>query len=196
MKGLITMFNDSLKKSAKRIRRSILKVLPKPKVPEISPEAIVIHPLTEAWIDRVVKTFGAWGKTHEQYRGYLAEQDRGERDILIASAGDTVVGYTTLVWASPHQPLAEKNIPELMDLKVFSAFQKHGIGSKLIAATEALAQARGRSVLGITVIETPDYAAARRLYPKLGYEQVATTPEENKLHLVKTLNIAARSALN
>lgn len=190
------MLNDSLKKSAKLIRRSVMKVLPRPKLPEISPDEIVIHPLTEAWIDRMVRTFGAWGKTREQYKGYLLEQERGERDILIASAGDTVVGYTTLVWKSPHKPLADQGIPELMDLNVFSAYQKHGIGSKLIAATEALAAARGKSVLGITVIQTPDYAAARRLYPKLGYEQIATTPEENKLHLVKTLNIVARSALN
>ncbi|MEJ7809326.1 MAG: GNAT family N-acetyltransferase [Gemmatimonadaceae bacterium] len=55
------------------------------------------------------------------------------------------------------------------DLNVITNFRERGIGSALIAEAERMAAEAGRSAIGIGVGTTPDYDAAWRLYPKLGY---------------------------
>lgn len=39
-----------------------------------------------------------WDKPAAQYERYLAEQERGERDVLVALDGGTFAGCLTIVW--------------------------------------------------------------------------------------------------
>jgi GNAT superfamily N-acetyltransferase len=54
-------------------------------------------------------------------------------------------------------------------LNVIDEHQNRGIGRALIHEAERVVAAAGKSVVGIGVGQTPDYAAAQHLYPKLGY---------------------------
>lgn len=120
-------------------------------------------------IDRIVAIFSIWNKFRPQYERYFEEQQRGERIVLVALMDDTVVGYVTLLWQSHYPPFRESSIPEIADLNVITEFQKQGIGTALIQTCEQLAREAGKPVMGIGTGTTPDYAAAQRLYPHLGY---------------------------
>lgn len=128
-----------------------------------------IRRMIESDIDRIVDTFSVWNKFRPQYERYFGEQQQGERIVLVALVGETVVGYVTLVWQSGYPPFREAGIPEIVDLNVITAFQKRGIGTALIQTCEQLARDAGKPVMGIGTGTTPDYASAQRLYPQLGY---------------------------
>ncbi len=150
---------------------------------------VKIRPMEVDDIDRIMRTFARWHKTRAQYERYWREQQRGERDILLALWGDRVGGYVTRVWASKYAPFRERGIPEIVDLNVITEYQRRGIGTALIRAAERLALQRGRNVIGISVVQSPEYAAANRLYPKLGYvpDGRGITPHDNELHLTREL---------
>jgi hypothetical protein len=61
----------------------------------------------------------------------------------------------------------------------------------LIQEAERLIAAAGKSVAGIGVGQTPDYAAAQHLYPKIGYEPngrgVCSTEYGDAAFLTKSL---------
>lgn len=130
---------------------------------------ILIRRMIEADIDRIVATFSVWNKFRPQYERYFEEQQQGERIVLVALVGDAVVGYVTLVWQSGYPPFRQAGIPEIVDLNVITEFQQQGIGTALIQTCEQLARGAGKPVMGIGTGTTPDYAAAQRLYPQLGY---------------------------
>jgi ribosomal protein S18 acetylase RimI-like enzyme len=179
-----------VKKGFRRLPRFIGRVisgLTSTKPESLKPDEMVIGPMTPADIDRILETFSVWGKSRVQYERYLCEQNQNERVVLVAKNRDNVVGYGTLIWESPHGPLNERHIPEILDLNVISKYQGQGIGSALISAAEQEVTSRGGPLIGISVEQTPQYAAANRLYPKLGYEAVGRTETKNLLHLMKTL---------
>jgi len=120
-------------------------------------------------IEAIAETFAGWNKTREQYERYFAENQRGERITLVAVVGERVAGYTNIVWESNYEPFRQDSIPEITDLNVIGEFQNQGLGRALIQEAERIAAEAGKSVMGIGVGLTPDYAAAQHLYPKLGY---------------------------
>jgi predicted N-acetyltransferase YhbS len=133
---------------------------------------IHIRPMTEADIDAIIRTFSSsyWRKERAQYERYWAEQQGDQRSVFVAWEGERVVGYVTLVWLSGYEPFSAAGIPEIVDLNVDPPYRQQGIGTRLIRTCEAAAQARGCGTIGIAVVlDDPDYAAARRLYPALGY---------------------------
>ena len=153
--------------------------------------AIEIHLMTEADIDGIVATFAVWHKYRPQYERYLAEQERDARTVFVARDGETIVGYGTLVWQPGYVYFRDQNIPEIMDVNVITDYQKQGIGTALIRRCEQEAAARGYRAIGTsTVMDDPDYANARHLYPKLGYtpDGYGITPEDNEIHLTKALD--------
>jgi GNAT superfamily N-acetyltransferase len=153
------------------------------------PAAIAIRRMREEDIDAIVETFLVWHKYRPQYERYFAEQQRGEREVLVALDQDAVVGYGTVVWRSGYEQFREAGIPEIVDLNVISGYQRRGIGTALIRAAEELVQASGKRVIGITVEQTPEYAAPNRLYPQLGFVPGAygLTANGRELLLVKQL---------
>ena len=67
--------------------------------------------------------------------------------------------------------------------------QRRGIGTAILRTHEQIALAAGRTVLGISVSSTPQYAYAARLYPFLGFEPDGRgiDPKDNELHLTRRL---------
>ena len=152
-------------------------------------EGILFRRMEETDIDGIVETFLPWHKYRPQYEAYWDEQVRGERVVLIALDGAKVVGYGTLVWKPDYAPFLEADVPEIRDLNVITAYQKRGIGSALIHAAERIAAEAGKSVIGIAVEQSNDYAAANRLYPDLGFRPDGNGIREadNLLFLTKSL---------
>jgi GNAT superfamily N-acetyltransferase len=185
-----------MKKGIERMLKSILslskvkKLVKGKKSARIAVPAseIVIRPMIQDDIDRIIQTFSVWNKQRSQYENYLDQQQRSERVILVAFHQEKVVGYGTLMWKSPYVGFRNKDIPEIIDLNVIGEYQGSGIGSQLIAAAEQVAREQGKSCMGISVEQTPEYEKPNRLYPRLGYVPDGTgIDEENLLHLVKNL---------
>jgi predicted N-acetyltransferase YhbS len=148
--------------------------------------------MVEADIAAVARTFERWHKTAKQYEDYYAQQRRGERTVLVARLADKVVGYVTLLAVSRYAPLREQGIPEIADLNVINEHQRKGIGSALVYAAERLARQRGYAAVGIDVEQSPPYASANHLYPRLGFEpdgRGITVADDglHYLHLLKPL---------
>lgn len=128
-----------------------------------------IRRMTRGDIGAIADTFARMNKRREQYERYFGENQSGRRVTLVAVAGEEVVGYANLLWESGYQPFRLEGIPEINDLNVIDEWRKRGVGTALIREAERVAGRAGRTVVGIGVGLTPDYSAARRLYPKLGY---------------------------
>ena len=154
--------------------------------------AAVIRQMQEGDIDKLFASFERWYKPRQKFQRYWVEQQRGERVILVAWDGETVVGYTTLVWQSGYEPFKRQGVPEIVDLNVMTEHQRRGIGTQLIRATEEIAIQHSRLTIGISVEQVGTHLAANRLYPKLGYvpDGNGITPRDNELHLIKRLRPA------
>lgn len=109
-----------------------------------------------------------WHKPVSLYQGYLAEQEAGERVVLVASVDHIFAGYVTICWESPYPFFWQSRIPEIVDFNVLPNFRRQGIGSCLLDEAERLI-ATCSAVAGIGVGMTADYGAAQVLYVKRGY---------------------------
>ncbi|GAA1580574.1 GNAT family N-acetyltransferase [Kribbella hippodromi] len=105
-----------------------------------------------------------WNKPESQYRRYLAEQEAGDRDVLIATVDDVFAGYVTVRWVSPYFQV----IPEIQDFNVLPQYRRRGIGTALMDAAEARVATRS-PVVGIGVGLYADYGTAQRMYARRGY---------------------------
>jgi GNAT superfamily N-acetyltransferase len=108
-----------------------------------------------------------WDKPPAQYRGYLAQQRHGEREVLVAWDEDMFVGCVTVVWSSGYAPFREAGIPEIADFNVLPHVRRQGIGSRLLDEAERRIAERSH-VAGIGVGMTADYGTAQRLYVTRG----------------------------
>lgn len=150
---------------------------------------LAIRKMTERDVDELARTFAVWHKPRAQYQRYFSEQLIGDRLVLVAWYGWKAVGYVTVVWESTYEPFRRAGIPEIVDLNVITEYQRRGIGTALIRAAEDAARQRAYAYIGISVVQSPEYVAANRLYPKLGYvpDGQGVTWYDNELHLVKAL---------
>lgn len=155
-----------------------------------------IRRMTAEDVGGVARAFADFGKTRAQYERYFAEQGRGERVTLVAvaaAAGGRVVGYANVLWQSAYPHFRRGGVPEINDLNVVEQARCRGVATALIREAEAVVGVRGLAVVGIGVGLTPDYAAARRLYPKLGYVPDgrgvhSDPPWDDAVYLTKTLS--------
>jgi len=109
-----------------------------------------------------------WHKPESQFRAYLADQKSGGRSVLVADAGNGPVGYLTIMWASDYPAFRQKGIPEIVDFNVLKAYQRQGVGTRLMDAAERAIFAKAKKA-GLGCGVTPDYGNAMRLYVKRGY---------------------------
>ena len=128
-----------------------------------------IRKMVQSDVDAIADTFLSWNKKREQYERYYEENRCGLRVTLVAVMGGELIGYANVLWESGYEPFRRGDIPEINDLNVIEEHQNRGIGRALIREAERIIAATGKSVVGIGVGQTPDYAAAQHLYPKLGY---------------------------
>jgi GNAT superfamily N-acetyltransferase len=150
---------------------------------------ITINIMVPQDIDAIVEAFTAWQKRHALYERYWQEQLRNERVIFVARDRDLVVGYTALIWQSGYEHFRMRHIPEIVDLNVIEAYQHRGIGTALIHAAERYVLRHEKDLIGISVVQSDEYAAANRLYPYLNYQPdgYGITPYDRQLHLIKRL---------
>jgi GNAT superfamily N-acetyltransferase len=170
------------------IGRKLLKPFKGNRQVSVAPSEILIKHMAADDINPIVRTFKAWNKQRDQFERYLEEQQRDERTVLVVYHGSKVVGYGTIVWEPDYELFRRQRIPEIVDLNVITEYQGAGIGSALISALERVALERHKPQMGISVEQTPQYAKANRLYPRLGYVPDGQgTERDNHLHLIKPL---------
>jgi GNAT superfamily N-acetyltransferase len=130
-----------------------------------------VRELTASDVDRIASVDGgtAWNPDRGMWQGYLAEQQRGRRVVLLATIGARPIGYGTLVWEPNYQPFRAAGIPEINNLVVAAHARGHGIASQLISRLEAVAKRAGRRAIGLGVGLYASYGPAQRLYVRLGY---------------------------
>jgi ribosomal protein S18 acetylase RimI-like enzyme len=131
----------------------------------------VIAALSLAHVGEIPQAFAplGWpGKDADLYRRYLAEQDSGVRDGLVASVGSQIAGYVTVGWRSDYLPFRDAGIPEIQDLNVLPAFRRQHVGTALMDAAESAIRARGDTA-GLGVGLYGEYGPAQLLYLRRGY---------------------------
>ena len=110
-----------------------------------------------------------WNKPVSQYKAYVKNQERGERDIIIAEINGEFAGYLTIKWESDYKPFAKKGIPEIVDFNVLKKYQRLGIGTSLMDEAESrIKKISDYAGIGFGVYQ--DYGAAQILYINRGYK--------------------------
>jgi ribosomal protein S18 acetylase RimI-like enzyme len=102
------------------------------------------------------------------YEGYLAEQEKGQRVVLVARCDGEFAGYGTIQWQSGYPPFAEQGIPEIMDLNVLPQFRRRGIATSIVYEAERRILEKSQ-IAGIGVGMYADYGPAQRMYILRGY---------------------------
>jgi GNAT superfamily N-acetyltransferase len=143
-------------------------------IPEVSDHetvpAIELRPLTMADPARIAQAFAelGWpGKTVDQYRRYLDEQEAGTRAVFVAWWDGGFAGYLTVRWSSDYAPFRVAGVPEIVDLNVLPQCRRRRIASTLMDAAEGLIASRSDTA-GIGVGLYADYAAAHAMYLRRG----------------------------
>ncbi|SMB90509.1 GNAT family N-acetyltransferase [Deinococcus hopiensis] len=148
---------------------------------EIRPLTAAPHVL-EALRDLLVETVaggGSVGFMHPLapeeagafWRSALNAAERGERIVLGAWDGETLVGTVTLLLnLPPNQP----HRAEIAKMMTKAAWRGRGIASALLRAAEALAVQHGRTLL---VLDTATDGGAAGLYEQLGFQLTGEIPD-------------------
>jgi acetyltransferase len=109
-------------------------------------------------------------EARDYWQALLPELQAGSRLLLAAYSQDCVVSSGQLSlpsWSNGrHRAVLQK-------MFVSAAFRRQGIGRLLLAELQALARARGRSLL---LIDARRGDAAERLYKGLGYREFGVIP--------------------
>lgn len=110
-----------------------------------------------------------WNKPVAQYKKYVAYQENGARDIIIAELNREFAGYLTINWKSDYKPFQIKGIPEIVDFNVLKKYQRLGIGTSLMdEAEKRIKKVSDYAGIGFGVYQ--DYGAAQILYINRGYK--------------------------
>ncbi|TGQ55538.1 GNAT family N-acetyltransferase [Mesorhizobium sp. M1C.F.Ca.ET.193.01.1.1] len=108
---------------------------------------------------------------HEFWRKSLAAAARGERAVLGAWDGETLVGTVTLLLdCPPNQP----HRAEIAKLMTRLDHRGKGIATRLMRDAEDLAVEKGRTLL---VLDTASEEGAAGLYEKLGFTLTGEIPD-------------------
>ncbi|MEM1124055.1 MAG: GNAT family N-acetyltransferase, partial [Bacteroidota bacterium] len=95
---------------------------------------VLLRKITLADCSIISKAFEeqGWEKPVNQYENYLALQEAGHRDIILAIIDGKFAGYLTINWQSDYPPFREQKIPEIVDFNVLKKYQRLGIGAQLM----------------------------------------------------------------
>lgn len=113
------------------------------------------------------------------WRGQIPGIADGSRHLLVADDGEKLVGTVVLTLApQPNQP----HRADVGKMLVLSALRRQGIGRKLLDAVEALARAKGRTLL---MLDTTTGSSGDLLYASCGWVHYGIVPG----HALSTLGI-------
>ncbi|MCI2171548.1 GNAT family N-acetyltransferase [Schleiferilactobacillus perolens] len=131
--------------------------------------SLLIRPMTKTDIADIDERFTeqGWPARTVVLRRYLREQSSGQRNVFVAEVEGQVAGYVTLLPLALAGPFIDQ-LPEISDFNVFEKYQRHGVGSALLDATENMA-AHQSSAVSLGVGLHAGYGPAQRLYIKRGY---------------------------
>ena len=136
----------------------------------MSDPPIEVGRLGAADLDAFQATMPSWNAV--EYPERLGYQDRGLAVQLVAWAGAIAVGRAMVVFPGHPEWSASafrEGCPEIRDVGVAGDWQRRGIGSRLIAASEEAVRAAGFDRIGLGVGLEDGYEAARALYERSGY---------------------------
>lgn len=118
---------------------------------------------------------GAYTIYRKVFRQTYEDARRGQRLMLVAAAGDRLVGQIFVQLSSTEMRYADGyNRGYLYSLRVRPEWQGQGIGTRLIEAAEAALRARQYNMAVIAAGK--DNPGAQRLYERLGYRTFADDP--------------------
>ncbi len=145
-------------------------------VPPPTQRPIVVRPLREEdlagleWDDEQ-------RRFRRVFRNAFDDMQAGNRLLLVAAAGNLIIGRLFIQWASSDTRYADGySRAYLYALRVHADWQRHGIGTQLITAAESHLRARGFTAATIAVGK--ENAPALHLYQNLGYMTFADDPGE------------------
>jgi ribosomal protein S18 acetylase RimI-like enzyme len=151
---------------------SAIDVRPLSQTPEVvaAPSGILVETVAGGGSVSFMHPLGR--ETAEAFwRGSLAAAARGERVVLGAFADGALVGTVSLLLDSPPNQPHRAEIAKMMTLP---SHRGRGIAKALMRAAEALAAARGRTLL---TLDTAADEGASALYEKLGFTHAGTIPD-------------------
>lgn len=107
------------------------------------------------------------------WRGQLPGLADGTRRLIVAEAGDRIVGTAVLTLA--HQPNSPHRA-EVGKMLVHSAMRRQGLGRRLLAAAEAAALDASRTLL---LLDTETGSPGDLLYRACGWTEVGQVPDHS-----------------
>lgn len=113
-------------------------------------------------------TAQGWNKPVEQFQMYFEEQEKGLRQIFVATVNDNVAGYATLLPHDTSGPFKDKDIPVIVDFNVLEKYQKNGVGTAIMDYIENQVK-RYSTMICLGVGLHYGYGSAQRMYVKRGY---------------------------
>lgn len=100
----------------------------------------------------------------------LSEVARGDRVILLARDGTSIIGCAQLLFASRANA---RHRAEVQKLIVHTQWQGKGLGRALLSAIETVAQQKGRTLL---LADAREGGYGDRLFTRSGYTRVGSIP--------------------
>ncbi len=125
-------------------------------------EAKDIPALADAFLHTV------WQTPLSHFQKMLSVQEKGDIVFLLARYREKIAGFLYIIWHSEYPPFAERNIPEIKDLRVLPEYRRKGIATALMDEAEKGIFERS-SMAGIGVGLYADYGPAQHMYTKRGY---------------------------
>ena len=109
-----------------------------------------------------------WHQTIDKYEMRLQHQAQGKAIALAAEYRGQVAGYINVYPDAQSGAFGKQGYPEIVDFGVLEKYRRHGIGSRLMDAAEAIAAQYSDTVyLGVGLHS--GYGSAQRMYIKRGY---------------------------
>ncbi|MHB8645527.1 MAG: GNAT family N-acetyltransferase [Thermomicrobiales bacterium] len=131
---------------------------------------VEIRPADASQLDLLEEQFSPHSRSRYHYRRFAAQQ-HGDGIYLIAWHGTEPVGHFLLRWHGPTNDPTGRYPHDTSCLEAgatLPAFQRRGVGTRMIGEAERIARAKGYRRIGLAVGST-DNPLAQRLYERLGY---------------------------
>ena len=131
---------------------------------------LIIRKMEQPDGEALHKAFAAqgWHKPLELFCTYLAQQEKGEKTVIVAEVAGGVAGYVALLPEAKTGPYACMGNPEIVDFNVLIQYQRQGIGGRMMDVGERLASETSSRV-SLAVGLHSGYGSAQRMYVKRGY---------------------------